>query len=123
VSITPLEPTLPTSTILKVLNKGDVLTYQVKVKNVGKADANFGPSQGGALPGIGVVLYYPNKLLEPLKTGVKPNVDLIKNELVLLKWSKCESFRFSLLYNRTYSCCIWFHTVYYGNRAANFGSW
>jgi len=64
------------------VNKGDVLTYQVKVKNVGKADANFGPSQGGALPGIGVVLYYPNKLLEPLKTGTKPNVDLIKNELV-----------------------------------------
>ena len=64
------------------VNKGDVLTYQVKVKNVGKADANFGPSQGGALPGIGVVLYYPDKLLEPLKTGTKPNVDLIKNELV-----------------------------------------
>ena len=74
------------------VNKGDVLTYQVKVKNVGKADANFGPSQGGALPGIGVVLYYPNKLLEPLKTGVKPNVDLIKNELVFSNGANASPF-------------------------------
>jgi len=76
----------------KSVNKGDVLTYQVKVKNVGKADANFGPSQGGALPGIGVVLYYPNKLLEPLKTGVKPNVDLIKNELVFSNGANASPF-------------------------------
>ena len=96
---------------------------KLKVKNVGKADANFGPSQGGALPGIGVVLYYPNKLLEPLKTGVKPNVDLIKNELVFSNGANASPFDSAYYITGHNSCCIWFHTVYYGNRAANFSSW
>ena len=38
------------------------------------------------------MLYYPNKLLEPLKTGVKPNVDLIKNELVFSNEANASPF-------------------------------